>query len=84
MTGPHQKRENISQSNNGTSPSPAIVAPGKTVPKDRVDVYIKNAAQEDQETKLEVRGQDVWKQNTLVYWGDDLVMQLGFVNCVTS
>jgi hypothetical protein len=54
------------------------------VSKDKVDVYAKNAAREDQETKLEVRGQDVWKRNTLVYWGDNLVMQLRFVNYVTS
>jgi hypothetical protein len=70
--------------NNGTSPPLAVVAPRKTVSKDKVDVYAKNAAREDQETKLEVRGQDVWKRNTLVYWGDNLVMQLRFVNYVTS
>lgn len=74
----------ISRPHNGPSPPLAVVAPRKTVSKDKVDIYVKNAARDDQETKLEVRGQDVWKRNTLVYWGDDLVMQLRFVNYVTS
>jgi hypothetical protein len=74
----------IGRPNNGPSPPLAVVAPRKTVSKDKFDVYAKNAAREDQETKLEVRGQDIWKRNTLVYWGDGLVMQLRFINYVTS
>jgi hypothetical protein len=74
----------IAHPNNGNSRPLAVVVPRKTVSKDKVDVYAKNAAREDQETKLEVRGQDIWKRNTLVYWRDDLVMQLRFVSYVTS
>jgi hypothetical protein len=50
----------------------------------KVDVYAKNAARAHEETRLEVRGQDVWKRDTCVYRGDDLVMQMRFVNYVTS
>jgi hypothetical protein len=60
------------------------VAPRPTKVKDRVDVYVKNAARDNEETKLEIRGQDVWKRDTCVYRGDDLVMQVRFVNYVTS
>jgi hypothetical protein len=35
------------------------VAPRPTKVKDRVDVYVKNAARDNEETKLEIRGQDV-------------------------
>jgi hypothetical protein len=62
----------------------ATVAPRPTKVKDRVDVYVKNAARDNEETKLEIRGQDVWKRDTCVYRGDDLVMQVRFVNYVTS
>lgn len=61
----------------------ATVAPRATKSKDKVDVYVKNAAGEN-ENKLEIRGQDIWKRNTLVYHGNDLVMQLRFVNYITS
>jgi hypothetical protein len=37
-----------------------------------------------EELKLEVRDQDIWKRNTVVYSGNDIVMQLGFVNYITS
>ena len=59
----------------------AIIAPRATILKDKVDVYVKDAGQE---IRLEVRGQDVWKKNTYVYRGDDLVMQVRFVNYATS
>lgn len=62
----------------------AIIAPRLTSPKDKVDVYIKNAMQDGQEVRLDVRGQDVWKRNTNVYFGDKLVMQVRFVNYATS
>jgi hypothetical protein len=59
----------------------AVIAPRATLLKDKVDVYVKDA---DLEIRLEVRGQDVWKRNTYVYRGDDLVMQVRFVNYATS
>jgi hypothetical protein len=59
----------------------AIVAPRATTVKDKVDVYVKSATRENEETKLEIRGQDIWKRHTLVYQGNDLVM---FVNYITS
>lgn len=68
----------------GASPPLAIVAPRKTMSKDKVDVYVKIAGGAGGETKLEVRGQDIWKRNTLVYCGDDLVMQMKFVNYITT
>jgi hypothetical protein len=62
----------------------ATLAPRPTKVKDKVDVYAKNAARAHEETRLEVRGQDVWKRDTCVYRGDDLVMQVRFVNYVTN
>jgi len=68
----------------GTSQPLAIIAPRATMSKDKVDIYVKNAAQANEETKLEIRGQDIWKRITLVYHGNDLVMQLRFANYITS
>jgi hypothetical protein len=62
----------------------AAVAPRPTKVKDRVDVYVKNAARANEETKLEIRGQDSCQRDTCVYRGDDLVMQVRFVNYITS
>jgi hypothetical protein len=62
----------------------ARVAPRPTKVKDRVDVYVKNAARDNEETKLEIRRQDVWKRDTCIYRGDDLVMKVRFMNYVTS
>lgn len=62
----------------------ATLAPRPTKVRDRVDVYVKNAALGGEEVKLEVRGQDVWKRNTCVYWGNEVVAQVRFVNYVTS
>jgi hypothetical protein len=68
----------------GASLPLAIVAPRATTVKDKVDVYVKSASRENEEMKLEVRGQDIWKRNTLVHHGNDIVMQLRFVNYITS
>ena len=62
----------------------ATVAPRPTKLKDKADVYVKNASRGGDEVKLEVRGQDVWKRNTCVYFGDEVVVQVRFVNYVTS
>ena len=59
----------------------AVIAPRPTLLKDKVDVYVKDAGLE---VRLEVRGQDVWKRNTYVYRGNELVMQAKFVNFMTS
>lgn len=59
----------------------AVIAPRATLLKDKVDVYVKDAGLE---IRLEVRGQDVWKRNTYVYRGDELVMQVRLVNYATS
>ncbi|GFF27096.1 hypothetical protein IFM58399_01603 [Aspergillus lentulus] len=42
--------------------------------KDKFDVYFKNAAANGEETVLEVRGQNVWKTKTHVYYKGNLVM----------
>jgi hypothetical protein len=68
----------------GASLPLAIVAPRATTVKDNFDVYVKTPARGNEETKLEIRGQDIWKRNTLVYHGNDLVMQMKFINYITS
>lgn len=62
----------------------ATVAPRPTKVKDKIDVYAKNGARADEETKLEVRGQDVWKRDTCVYRGDDIVVQMRLVRYITT
>lgn len=42
--------------------------------KDKVDVHVLNQAKEGGEVVLQVRGQDVWKRNTMVYLNDSVVM----------
>lgn len=70
---------------NSSSPPLAILAPRITILKDKLDLlYVKNHKQADEETKLEIRGQDIWKRNISVYLGNDLAMQIRFVNYVTS
>ncbi|KAK8203146.1 hypothetical protein M8818_005371 [Zalaria obscura] len=44
--------------------------------KDKVDVVVSNAADGGSEVLLEVRGQDVWKLNTFVFFEGALVMRL--------
>ncbi|KAL1590438.1 hypothetical protein WHR41_00725 [Cladosporium halotolerans] len=69
---------------NSSSPPLAIIAPRITTVKENIDVYVKNGGATDGETKLEIRGQDIWKRNTDVYLGNGLAMQIRFVNFVTS
>jgi hypothetical protein len=59
----------------------AVIAPRATLLKDKVDVYVKDVGQE---LRLDVRGQDVWKRSIYIFHGDDLVMQVQFVNYATS
>lgn len=64
------------------SPHLAIFAPRLSSFKDKFDVYIPFADGKG-EDRLEVRGQDVWKKNTYVYQGEDLVIQVRLVNLAT-
>ncbi|KAI9933203.1 hypothetical protein ASPWEDRAFT_174362 [Aspergillus wentii DTO 134E9] len=50
------------------------IAPRLSWLKDKMDVYVKNAAGDGQEVLLEVRGQDVWKIMTHVFVDGALVM----------
>ncbi|KAJ5689424.1 hypothetical protein N7462_003816 [Penicillium macrosclerotiorum] len=52
----------------------ATCAPQFHLLKDKFDVYIQNAAADGAETKLEVRGNDIWKYRTNVYYDGALVM----------
>jgi hypothetical protein len=42
--------------------------------KDKFDVYFNNAAGNGEKVQLEVRGQDIWKLRTNVYFGERMVM----------
>lgn len=42
--------------------------------KDKFDVYFDNAAGNGEKVQLEVRGQDIWKLRTNVYFGERIVM----------
>ncbi|CRG84146.1 hypothetical protein PISL3812_01471 [Talaromyces islandicus] len=42
--------------------------------KDKFDVYFNNAAGSREKVQLEVRGQDIWKLRTNVYFGERMVM----------
>ncbi|KAJ9225013.1 hypothetical protein DTO027B5_2415 [Paecilomyces variotii] len=56
------------------SPEPiATFAPRWSSLKDKYDVYVKNASGGD-EVVLEVRGQDIWKLKTHVYYNGNMVM----------
>lgn len=64
----------------------ALIAPRGAPLKDKFDMYIQDTSSgggEQNETKLEIRGQDIWKKNTFVYHGKDLVMQVRLVNLIT-
>ncbi|KAL4792596.1 tubby C-terminal-like domain-containing protein [Aspergillus venezuelensis] len=44
--------------------------------KDKFDVSFRNTAVEDEEVTLEVRGQNIWKSLTHVYYHEKLVMEI--------
>ncbi|THV89797.1 hypothetical protein D6D26_09642 [Aureobasidium pullulans] len=50
------------------------LAPRTSVFKDKLDLFVHNAANQGQVVNLEVRGQDIWKMRTNVYLGDQVVM----------
>lgn len=56
--------------------------------KDKFDVSLHRSARDgdsllEPEIKLEVRGQDIWKKNALVYCGEDIIMQVRLVHLYT-
>lgn len=71
----------ISLSGEG-SPGLALFAPRLSCLKDSLDVFVSKEKGNDDDI-LEVRGQDIWKKNTCVYRGKDLVMQVRSVSAAT-
>lgn len=61
---------------NTSDNSIATIAPQGHLLKDKFDVYIRNVADGGAEVKLEVRGNDIWKYRTSVYYGGSLVMMI--------
>lgn len=61
---------------NTNDKSIATIAPQGHLLKDKYDVFIQNAADGGAEVKLEVRGNDIWKYRTSVYYGGSLVMTI--------
>ncbi|KAI9370914.1 tubby C-terminal-like domain-containing protein [Aspergillus egyptiacus] len=57
-----------------TSESIAAIAPRWNPLRNKLDVYVRNAARDGTEVKLKVRGQDVSKAQTNVYFDGALVM----------
>lgn len=64
------------------SPQLALFAPRLSCLKDSLDVFVSSEKGKHGDI-LEVRGQDIWKKNTCVYRGKDLVMQVRSVNAAT-
>lgn len=59
----------------GRNGAPIVcIKPRFSMLKDNLDVQIQNAADDGQEVTLHVQGQDIWKQRTNVYLGDNVVM----------
>ncbi|KAL4951154.1 tubby C-terminal-like domain-containing protein [Aspergillus filifer] len=54
----------------------ATIKPSQSTLKDKFDVAFRNAAVEDEEVTLEVRGQNVWKSLTHVYYHGKLIMEI--------
>ncbi|KAK1146854.1 hypothetical protein N8T08_002172 [Aspergillus melleus] len=52
----------------------ATIAPRLHALKDKFDVHFKNASGDGEDVMLEVRGQDIWKYRTHVYYNGSLVM----------
>lgn len=63
----------------GGSESLVTLAPRRNDMKDRLDVFVHGEV----ETKLEVRGLDVWKKATHVYLDGALVMDIKLVNLLS-
>ncbi|BCR87836.1 uncharacterized protein ACHE_40400S [Aspergillus chevalieri] len=60
----------------------ATFAPRSSVLKDKCDIYLANAAADGEEVMLEVRGQDIWKRWTHVYFNGALVMRTKLADMV--
>lgn len=58
----------------------ATVVPQPNLLKDKFDVHFRNAAANEEDTILEVRGQNIWKTTTHVYHEGKLVMIIKLVD----
>lgn len=59
----------------------AVFAPRYDLFKNKIHVYVMNSAQDGEEAKVEVRGQDMfWKFTTEVYFNGMVVMSARAVN----
>ncbi|KAL4780811.1 tubby C-terminal-like domain-containing protein [Aspergillus varians] len=71
----HLPGESSSSSSKASASEPiATVVPKWSALKDKFDVRFQNAAANREETVLAVRGQDIWKSKTNVYYHGNLVM----------
>lgn len=61
-------------SDNADAKPIATIAPKLHPLKDKFDVHFQNASADGEDVVLEVRGQDVWKYRTHVYYNGSLVM----------
>ncbi|KAH8697147.1 tubby C-terminal-like domain-containing protein [Talaromyces proteolyticus] len=52
----------------------ATLAPKWSALKDKLNVFIRNAAHQGEQVELEVRGQDIWKLRTNIYMNGSLIM----------
>ncbi|KAE8351222.1 tubby C-terminal-like domain-containing protein [Aspergillus coremiiformis] len=66
--------------NTGSAKPIATLAPRWSALKDKFDVCFTNAAAGGEEVVLEVRGQDIWKMKTNVYFNGSLVMTTRVMN----
>ncbi|KAF7594250.1 hypothetical protein BBP40_009802 [Aspergillus hancockii] len=58
----------------------ATLAPRFHALKDKFDVFFTNAVEGGEQVLLEVRGQDVWKAKTHVYFKDALIVKIRVLN----
>ncbi|KAI9039892.1 uncharacterized protein KD926_008993 [Aspergillus affinis] len=61
----------------------ATIAPRLHALKDKFDVHFKNASGNGEDVVLEVRGQDIWKYKTHVYYNGSLVMVVKLTDMVS-
>lgn len=62
----------------------ATIVPKYSALKDKFDVHFRNAAADGQEAVLVVRGQNVWKSRTHVYYRGHLVMVVKLKDMVAA
>lgn len=62
----------------------ATVVPKYSALKDKFDVHFRNAAADGEEAILVVRGQDIWKYRTHIYYRGHLVMVVKLTDMVAA